>query len=89
MSTLVLLTEFKRYPDMHVSKKLSVCLKRDGLIEPLVRMPNGNLHERELERGEAFQRLVDDLISTGIKATPYLLVCNWNDMTKNEQEEYL
>lgn len=94
MPSYIPITQFKRYPDLHISRGLKKAIQNDGLIEPLIRMPNGELHSHSIERAEAFMREVDrinkQLLTNyyGIHAATTLLIVEWDELDDDEKGEY-
>ena len=64
MAHVVKIDSLKRYPKKYVSKLSLKYIKKDGLITPICVYRNGEVHDFDIERYEAFCRLavVDDII---------------------------
>lgn len=83
MTTLVKFIDFPLYPEEYISKRLITHLKTDGLIEPLIVMPGGNIHTHDRARYMAFRQLAE-----AIGEVDTIIVCYWNEMSQEEKAEF-
>ncbi len=86
------ISECKRYPKLFISKQLAKTIAKDGLIEPVIRMPNGDFHNSSIECVECFIRLVDEIelrlqasTNHGIKAATTIIVVDYADLSANDK----
>jgi len=77
------ITDFPNY-DVHVSKKLLATVDRQGLIEPLVVMPDGSIYKYHQELFMAFKQSVSSRIIAD-RAT-HIIAVYWTDLTPNERK---
>lgn len=84
MTTVIPFTDLPEYSDIVPSKRLVEVMLKQGLIEPLVVMPDGNVHENDRELFEAFKQAAR---SHGEGGTKTVIVCYWADMTDDERSD--
>lgn len=64
--------------EVTVSPKVIAVIIKQGLIEPLVRMPDGTIHPHHQQHMEAFRSLTTHITST-------VIIVDWEDLTPNER----
>ena len=79
MTTIVKSSTLPTYPDEYVSRTMIKIIKTQGLIEPILVLPDNSIHPYYRERYMAFRKIakVDDII-----------ICYWEDLDKYEKQEY-
>jgi len=82
MLVLVKFKELPIYKDIWVSKQMKAVISRQGLIEPLTIMPDGNIYEYDRERYMAFRNLAEGL---GEGGTDTIIAVYLTDLSEEEK----
>lgn len=85
----LMLADLPRYDDVYVSKGLKSVVTEQGLIEPIVIMPDGEVFEHHRKIYMAFRQLVDEAaarMQSGDKSPTDTIICAyWAELSKDEQ----
>lgn len=73
------------YPKEYISKSVLRCIEKDGLIEPLIILPDGNIHPMHREHFMAFKQIARSL---GDKGTKTIIATYWFELSSSEKIEW-